>query len=62
MGEFMLKSKVPTKCWEQLTKQEIESYLEKADYLLDRGYVYGLETEELARKIFEETGLQHINF
>lgn len=42
--------------WEKLTVQEQKSYEDKAEFLLDRGYVEDTTIEELAKKIYEKDG------
>jgi len=40
--------------WHQLTLQEQRPYEERAEFLLDKGYVEGMTIEELAKKIYEK--------
>ena len=41
--------------WQKLTQQQQKYYEDKADYLLEKGYVAGKTKENLAKEIYERT-------
>lgn len=44
-----------TKDWQKLTYEQQKVYKDKADYLLERGYVQSKSIEVLAKEIFERS-------
>ena len=43
-----------TRDWYKLSSGQQSSYLERARFLIDRGYVYGKSEEQLAKEIYEK--------
>jgi len=42
------------KDWESLTQSEQQEYIQKAKFLIERGYVLDKTEEELAKQIYEK--------
>ncbi len=48
--EFIMK-----KDWQKLTQEQQKIYEDKAEYLLERGYIQAKTVEEIAMEIFFKT-------